>query len=42
MLEWVDAQFDQKPRLDSPEGVALQVALSYIKLYEDIHYPVLS
>jgi HTH-type transcriptional regulator/antitoxin HigA len=39
-LDWVDRQFDNKVKLNSPAGEKLQVALLLIKQYEDIHYPV--
>lgn len=40
MLAWIDKQFEQSPILTSPEGKQLQLALSFVKSYEDIHYPI--
>lgn len=40
MLTWIDKQFEQTPILTSPEGKQLQLALSLVKAYEDIHYPI--
>ncbi|RYD96215.1 MAG: transcriptional regulator [Sphingobacteriales bacterium] len=40
MMAWVDEQFDQKLRPDSPEGETLQVALLLVKAYEDEHHPI--
>ena len=40
MLAWVDQQFDVSPELNTPEGDNLKTALSFIKAYEDIHYPI--
>ncbi len=40
MLEWVDAQFDLLPGINSPEGEQLQIALLLIKAYEDIYHPI--
>jgi HTH-type transcriptional regulator / antitoxin HigA len=40
MMAWIDGQFNQKVKPDSPEGEALQVALLLIKSYEDQHYPI--
>ena len=39
-LNWVDKQFDNNVKLNSPLGEKVQVALLLIKQYEDIHYPV--
>lgn len=39
-LDWVDQQFDNKVKRNSPAGEKLQVALLLIKQYEDIHYSV--
>lgn len=39
-LNWVDVQFENKVKLNSPEGEKLQVALLLIKQYEDINYPI--
>jgi len=39
-LDWVDKQFDNKVKLNSPQGDKVQVALLLIKQYEDVHYPV--
>ena len=41
LMAWIDQQFDQKPKPDSPEGEMLQVALLLVKVYEDEHYPIL-
>ncbi len=40
MLDWVDEQFDHKPKLGSKGGDALQIALLLIKAYEDEHHAV--
>ncbi|GHB63076.1 helix-turn-helix domain-containing protein [Persicitalea jodogahamensis] len=40
MLDWVDAQFDNKPELGSTAGDDLQIALLLIKAYEDQHYVI--
>lgn len=40
MMAWVDAQFDQEVRPDTPEGEVLQVALLLVKAYEDEHYTI--
>ncbi|NBB31226.1 transcriptional regulator [Cellulophaga sp. BC115SP] len=40
MLAWIDKQFDQLPTPNCPEGEQLQLALSIVKAYEDIHYPI--
>jgi HTH-type transcriptional regulator / antitoxin HigA len=39
-LDWVDKQFDNHVKPDSPQGEKVQVALLLIKQYEDRHYPV--
>jgi len=39
-LAWVDAQFENAPLPDSPEGEQLQVALALIKQYEDMKHPI--
>ena len=39
-LDWVDVQFDNKIKLNSPKGEKLQVALLLIKQYEDANYPI--
>lgn len=39
-LDWVDKQFDNHVKPDSPVGEKVQVALLLIKQYEDLHYPV--
>ena len=39
-LDWVDRQFDNQVRPNSPQGEKVQVALLLIKQYEDVHYPV--
>jgi HTH-type transcriptional regulator/antitoxin HigA len=39
-LDWIDRQFDNKVKPNSPEGEKVQLALLLIKQYEDIHYPV--
>ncbi|CCG98704.1 transcriptional regulator, XRE family [Fibrella aestuarina BUZ 2] len=41
LMAWIDQQFDNKVRPDSPEGEALQVSLLLVKAYEDEHYPIL-
>lgn len=40
ILAWIDKQFDQPPTPASPEREQLQLALSLVKAYEDIHYPI--
>ncbi len=40
MLAWIDKQFDQSSTPESPEGEQLKLALSFVKAYEDIHYPI--
>lgn len=39
-LDWVDRQFDNQVKPNSPHGEKVQVALLLIKQYEDVHYPV--
>ncbi len=39
-LNWVDVQFDNKIKSNSPQGEKLQVALILIKQYEDANYPI--
>jgi HTH-type transcriptional regulator/antitoxin HigA len=39
-LDWVDAQFDNKVKINTPQGEKLQVALLLIKQYEDANYPI--
>lgn len=39
-LDWIDEQFDNKVKANSPAGEQVQVALLLIKQYEDAHYPV--
>lgn len=39
-LDWIDKQFDNKVKPNSPLGEKVQVALLLIKQYEDIQYPV--
>ncbi|MBS1758614.1 MAG: transcriptional regulator [Bacteroidetes bacterium] len=39
-LDWVDRQFNNQVKPNSPQGEKLQVALLLIKQYEDVHYPV--
>ncbi|MBU3679326.1 MAG: transcriptional regulator [Candidatus Kapabacteria bacterium] len=39
-LRWVEQQFDNKVRLNTPEGRKLEVTLVLIKKYEDEHYPI--
>ena len=39
-LDWVDVQFDNKVKANTPQGEKLQVALLLIKQYEDTHYPI--
>jgi HTH-type transcriptional regulator / antitoxin HigA len=40
MLDWVDQQLDEAPKPTSEEGVQLQIALLFIKSYEDEFFPV--
>jgi len=39
-LNWVNAQFNNKVKLNTPQGEKLQVALLLIKQYEDANYPI--
>lgn len=39
-LKWVDIQFDNKIKSNTPEGEKLQVTLLLIKQYEDTKYPI--
>jgi HTH-type transcriptional regulator/antitoxin HigA len=39
-LNWLDAQFNNKVKLNTPQGEKLQVALLLIKQYEDANYPI--
>ena len=39
-LEWIDKKFNDKVKVNSPEGEKVQVALLLIKQYEDIHHPI--
>jgi len=39
-LNWVDVQFDNKVKSNTPKGEKLQVALLLIKQYEDANYPI--
>ena len=39
-LDWVDVQFDNKVKANTPLGEKLQVALLLIKQYEDANYPI--
>jgi HTH-type transcriptional regulator/antitoxin HigA len=39
-LDWVDVQFDNKVKSNTPQGEKLQVALLLIKQYEDANYPI--
>jgi HTH-type transcriptional regulator/antitoxin HigA len=39
-LEWVDVQFENKVKANTPQGEKLQVALLLIKQYEDTNYPI--
>lgn len=41
LLSWVDEQFNNKVKPDSPTGEKLQVALLLIKQYEDKNYSIL-
>ena len=40
ILAWIDKQFEQSSTPDSPEDEQLKLALSFVKAYEDIHYPI--
>ncbi|MEA5428906.1 hypothetical protein [Arcicella lustrica] len=40
LLAWIDKQFDKSPTPDSPEDEQLKLALSFVKAFEDIHYPI--
>ncbi len=39
-LDWVDVQFNNNVKSNSPQGEKLQVALLLIKQYEDTNYPI--
>ena len=39
-LFWVDAQFENKLKANTPQGEKLQVALLLIKQYEVANYPI--
>ena len=39
-LEWIDVQFENKVKANTPQGEKLQVALLLIKQYEDTNYPI--
>ena len=39
-LNWVDVQFDNKVKSNTPQGEKLQVVLLLIKQYEDANYPI--
>ena len=39
-LNWVDVQFENKVKSNTPQGEKLQVALILIKQYEDANYPI--
>ena len=39
-LDWVNAQFENKVKSNTPQGEKLQVALLLIKQYEDGKYPI--
>lgn len=39
-LVWVDVQFENKVKSNTPQGEKLQVALLLIKQYEDANYPI--
>lgn len=40
MLDWVDAEFDKLPDINSPDGEQIQIALLLIKAYEEVHYQI--
>jgi HTH-type transcriptional regulator/antitoxin HigA len=39
-LDWVDVQFNNKVKTNTPQGEKLHVALLLIKQYEDANYPI--
>lgn len=39
-LDWVDAMFDNRVKLNSQDGEVLQVVLLLIKAYEDKNFPI--
>ena len=39
-LEWVDVQFENKVKANTPQGEKLQVALLLIKQYEEANFPI--
>jgi HTH-type transcriptional regulator/antitoxin HigA len=39
-LNWVDTQFNNNVKLNTPQGEKLQVALLLIKQYEDANYSI--
>ncbi len=40
LLEWIDIQFDLEVNPQSKTREDLQIALSLVKQYEDIHFPI--
>jgi HTH-type transcriptional regulator/antitoxin HigA len=39
-LDWIDVQFNNKVKSNTPQGEKLQVTLLLIKQYEDANYPI--
>ena len=39
-LEWIDVQFENKVKANTPQGEKLQVALLLTKQYDDANYPI--
>jgi HTH-type transcriptional regulator/antitoxin HigA len=39
-LDWIDLQFDNNVKPNTPQGEKLQVALLLVKQYEDAHFPI--
>ena len=39
-LDWVEVQFENKVKSNTPQGEKLQVALLLIKQYENANYPI--
>ena len=40
VMEWIDQQFDQQVKPNTPDGDILQVVLLLVKSYEDEHFSV--
>jgi HTH-type transcriptional regulator / antitoxin HigA len=40
LMDWIDDQFDKKVEPSSISGETLQIALLWIKAFEDEYYPI--